>query len=110
VVFAGETDIFKTLALGAGADRIGRPYWWGLAAFGQEGVEAVLELMRSEFELVMKGMGGPGTCNSSRRNTYARRRLDESRVLLGAALASGRFRAPRSTRSSLWRSLMSKDF
>jgi isopentenyl diphosphate isomerase/L-lactate dehydrogenase-like FMN-dependent dehydrogenase len=29
----------------------------GLAAFGQEGVEAVLELMRSEFELVMKGMG-----------------------------------------------------
>jgi isopentenyl diphosphate isomerase/L-lactate dehydrogenase-like FMN-dependent dehydrogenase len=55
--FRRGTDIFKALALGADAVCIGRPYLWGLAAFGQEGVEAVLELMRSEFELVMKGMG-----------------------------------------------------
>jgi 4-hydroxymandelate oxidase len=55
--FRRGTDIFKALALGADAVCIGRPYVWGLAAFGQEGVEAVLELMRREFELVMKGMG-----------------------------------------------------
>lgn len=32
------TDIFKALALGANAIAIGRPYIWGLASFGQEGV------------------------------------------------------------------------
>jgi 4-hydroxymandelate oxidase len=36
------TDIFKAIALGANAVMIGRPYIWGLAAFGQQGVEAVL--------------------------------------------------------------------
>ena len=35
------TDIFKALALGATAVGIGRPQAWGLAAFGQSGVEAV---------------------------------------------------------------------
>ena len=30
-------DIFKSLALGASATCIGRPYCWGLGAYGQEG-------------------------------------------------------------------------
>jgi isopentenyl diphosphate isomerase/L-lactate dehydrogenase-like FMN-dependent dehydrogenase len=51
------TDIFKALALGARAVGIGRPYVWGLAAFGQLGVEQVLEILRREFELVMKQCG-----------------------------------------------------
>jgi 4-hydroxymandelate oxidase len=51
------TDIFKALALGATAIGIGRPYLWGLAAFGQEGVETVLEIMRRELELVMRQAG-----------------------------------------------------
>jgi isopentenyl diphosphate isomerase/L-lactate dehydrogenase-like FMN-dependent dehydrogenase len=51
------TDIFKALALGARAVAIGRPYLWGLAAFGQPGVEQVLEILRREFELVMKQCG-----------------------------------------------------
>lgn len=55
--FRRGTDIFKGLALGATAVGIGRPYVWGLAAFGQEGVEVVLELLRKEFELVMKQAG-----------------------------------------------------
>jgi len=51
------TDIFKALALGATATGIGRPYIWGLGAFGQEGVETVLALLRKEFELVMRQAG-----------------------------------------------------
>ena len=45
--FRRGSDIFKALALGARAVGIGRPYIWGLAAFGQEGVERVLDCARS---------------------------------------------------------------
>jgi len=55
--FRRGTDIFKAMALGAASAGIGRPYIWGLAAFGQEGVEMVLAILRYEFELVMKQMG-----------------------------------------------------
>ena len=55
--FRRGTDVFKALALGARAVGIGRPYMWGLAAFGQPGVEQVLDLLRAEFELVMKQCG-----------------------------------------------------
>lgn len=51
------TDIFKALALGATAVGIGRPQVWGLAAFGQPGVEAVLEILRRELQLVMRQAG-----------------------------------------------------
>ncbi len=51
------TDVFKALALGARAACIGRPYVWGLGAFGQAGVERVLEMLRGEFELAMKQCG-----------------------------------------------------
>lgn len=55
--FRRGTDIFKALALGARAICIGRPYVWGLAAFGQPGVEQVLEILRRELEMVMKQCG-----------------------------------------------------
>lgn len=55
--FRRGTDVFKALALGATATGIGRPYIWGLASFGQEGVETVLALLRKEVELVMKQAG-----------------------------------------------------
>jgi 4-hydroxymandelate oxidase len=51
------TDIFKALALGATATGIGRPYIWGLASFGQEGVETVLAILRKEIEVVMRQAG-----------------------------------------------------
>lgn len=50
-------DIFKALALGADAVAIGRPYLWGLASFGQAGVEAVLEMLRRELQIVMRQAG-----------------------------------------------------
>ncbi len=55
--FRRGSDIFKAIALGANAVCIGRPYLWGLGAFGQEGVEQVLRLLRAEFELVMRQAG-----------------------------------------------------
>ena len=55
--FRRGTDIFKALALGADAIAIGRPYLWGLSAFGQPGVEAVLSIMRAELEMVMRQAG-----------------------------------------------------
>jgi isopentenyl diphosphate isomerase/L-lactate dehydrogenase-like FMN-dependent dehydrogenase len=55
--FRRGTDIFKALALGATAVGVGRPYIWGLAAFGQEGVEASLAILRSELQMVMRQAG-----------------------------------------------------
>jgi 4-hydroxymandelate oxidase len=57
--FRRGTDIFKALAMGATAVCIGRPYVWGLAAFGQPGVEAVLTMLKRELELVMRQAGTP---------------------------------------------------
>lgn len=57
--FRRGSDVFKALALGASAVCIGRPYVWGLAAFGQEGVESVLALLRSELRTIMRHMGTP---------------------------------------------------
>jgi 4-hydroxymandelate oxidase len=51
------TDVFKALALGASAVGIGRPYAWGLAAFGQDGVERVLDILNMELRLAMVGCG-----------------------------------------------------
>jgi (S)-2-hydroxy-acid oxidase len=51
------TDVFKALALGASAVGIGRPHSWGLAAFGQPGVEAVLEILRRELRTIMRQAG-----------------------------------------------------
>jgi 4-hydroxymandelate oxidase len=53
------TDIVKALSMGATAVCIGRPYLWGLGAFGQPGVERVLEILREELSAVMQQMGAP---------------------------------------------------
>ena len=57
--FRRGTDIVKALALGANAVCIGRPYIWGLGAFGQPGVERVLELLRVELFAAMQQVGAP---------------------------------------------------
>jgi 4-hydroxymandelate oxidase len=53
------TDVLKALGLGARAVLIGRPYLWGLAAAGEEGVLQVLGLLRRELELAMALAGRP---------------------------------------------------
>jgi 4-hydroxymandelate oxidase len=47
------TDVLKALALGASAVLIGRPYLFGLAAQGPDGVAAVLTMLRNELEMAM---------------------------------------------------------
>lgn len=54
------SDIVKALALGAKAVAVGRPVLWGLAVDGEAGVEAVLSILRQEFDLVS------GLCGAAR--------------------------------------------
>ncbi|MDH4296105.1 MAG: alpha-hydroxy-acid oxidizing protein, partial [Cyclobacteriaceae bacterium] len=49
----GGADAFKALALGAKAVCIGRPYVYGLAIAGQQGVSEVISNFMTEFELTM---------------------------------------------------------
>jgi isopentenyl diphosphate isomerase/L-lactate dehydrogenase-like FMN-dependent dehydrogenase len=51
------TDVLKALALGASGVGIGRPYVWGLAAFGEAGVDKVLEILDAEFSTIMRQAG-----------------------------------------------------
>ena len=53
------SDVFKALALGARAVLVGRPYLWGLAVNGAEGVRQVLEIIRDDLMLTMALAGRP---------------------------------------------------
>jgi 4-hydroxymandelate oxidase len=57
--FRHGSDIVKALAIGAKAVCIGRPYLWGLGAFGQAGVERVLGILRLETRNAMQQLGAP---------------------------------------------------
>jgi 4-hydroxymandelate oxidase len=57
--FRRGTDIVKALAMGAQGVCVGRPFVWGLGAFGQPGVERVLELLRIELRAIMQQVGAP---------------------------------------------------
>ncbi|MGP0070974.1 MAG: alpha-hydroxy acid oxidase [Bryobacteraceae bacterium] len=52
-------DAYKALAMGASAVGIGRAYLYGLTAFGQEGVERVIDILRTELLITMRGCGTP---------------------------------------------------
>jgi (S)-2-hydroxy-acid oxidase len=69
------TDIFKALALGATAVGIGRPYAWGLAAFGQPGVETVLTILRRELLGIMRQAGTPSIAAITLASVVARESL-----------------------------------
>jgi isopentenyl diphosphate isomerase/L-lactate dehydrogenase-like FMN-dependent dehydrogenase len=60
------SDAFKALAYGARAVGIGRPYTWGLAAFGQAGVERVLDILNAELNLTMRQCGTPTVAQITR--------------------------------------------
>lgn len=50
-------DVFKTLALGAEAVLLGRPYLYGLALAGQAGVEHVVRCLLAELDLTLANAG-----------------------------------------------------
>jgi isopentenyl diphosphate isomerase/L-lactate dehydrogenase-like FMN-dependent dehydrogenase len=64
--FRRGSDVYKALALGARAVGIGRPYIYGLTAFGQQGVERVLDILRAELELTMRQCGTPAIAQITR--------------------------------------------
>ena len=59
------TDVLKAIALGAKAVAIGRPILWGLAVGGEEGVESVLQMLRSELDHALALCGCSCICEIS---------------------------------------------
>ena len=66
------TDVFKALALGATAVGIGRPQAWGLAPYGQAGVEAVLDIYMRELRMIMRQAGTPTVAAITRDRVITR--------------------------------------
>ena len=71
--FRRGTDVFKALALGATAVGVGRPYLWGLSAFGQRGVAQVMKILQAELAADM-GMAGTGKISQIDRSFVRVRR------------------------------------
>ena len=65
--FRRGTDILKALILGAQAVLVTRPPLWGLAAYGADGVQAVMEMLQTELarNLIMIGAPTPKALNRS---------------------------------------------
>ena len=66
----GGADIFKSIALGATAACIGRPYVYGLALAGSDGVREVLQNFLTEFYLTM-GLAGYNNVNEITRDALS---------------------------------------
>ena len=64
-------DVFRALALGASAVGLGRPYVWGLAAGGEEGVREVIRNLRADFDLTM-GLAGVASVRDIGRDNVTR--------------------------------------
>jgi isopentenyl diphosphate isomerase/L-lactate dehydrogenase-like FMN-dependent dehydrogenase len=63
-------DAFKALALGADAVLVGRPYIWGLALEGEQGVATVLRMLLAELDLTM-ALSGQASVASLDRSVLA---------------------------------------
>jgi 4-hydroxymandelate oxidase len=61
------SDVMKALASGARAVLVARPAMWGLAAYGADGVQAVVELLQTELARVMGCCGTPNLGAITRR-------------------------------------------
>jgi lactate 2-monooxygenase len=64
-------DVFRALALGASAVGLGRPYVWGLAAGGEQGVHEVIRNLRADFDLTM-GLAGCASVREISRDSVVR--------------------------------------
>ena len=64
--FRSGMDVFKALALGATAVGVGRPFMWGLASFGQDGVETAITILRRELQVAMSQTNAPSIDKISR--------------------------------------------
>ena len=64
-------DMFRALALGASAVGLGRPYVWGLAAGGEDGVREVIRNLRADFDLTV-GLAGVASAHDIDRDSVTR--------------------------------------
>jgi lactate 2-monooxygenase len=64
-------DVFRALALGASAVGLGRPYVWGLAAGGEQGVREVVRNLRADFDLTL-GLAGFASVSEIGRDSVER--------------------------------------
>ena len=64
-------DVFRGLALGASGVGLGRPYVWGLAAGGEDGVREVIRNLRADFDLTM-GLAGVSSVRDIGRDNVTR--------------------------------------
>ena len=64
-------DVFRALALGASAVGLGRPYVWGLAVGGEDGVREVIRNLRADFDLTM-GLSGVASVRDIRPDNVTR--------------------------------------
>jgi 4-hydroxymandelate oxidase len=71
--FRRGTDILKALGSGAKGVLIGRPVMWGLAAYGADGVQGVVEMLQTELARYMCMCGRPSLAavNSSLLRVHA---------------------------------------
>ena len=71
--FRRGTDILKALGFGANGVLIGRPVMWGLAAYGADGVQGVVEMLQTELARYMGMCGRPtlASINSSLVRVHA---------------------------------------
>jgi 4-hydroxymandelate oxidase len=71
--FRRGTDIVKALAFGAKGVLIGRPVMWGLAAYGADGAQGVVEMLQTELARYMCMCGRPtlAAVNSSLVRVHA---------------------------------------
>ena len=82
--FRRGTDILKALAFGARSVLVGRPAMWGLAAYGADGVQGVVEMLQTELARYM------GMCGKSNLKMLDRTMLQ----VHGARRAKARGRLP----------------
>jgi isopentenyl diphosphate isomerase/L-lactate dehydrogenase-like FMN-dependent dehydrogenase len=61
-------DVLKALSLGAYAVLVGRPYVYGLAMGGQQGVEHVLKCLLAETDLMLSNLGKRSLRDLSRKD------------------------------------------
>jgi 4-hydroxymandelate oxidase len=57
--FRRGTDILKALSFGAKGVLVGRPVMWGLAAYGADGAQGVVEMLQTELARYMCMCGRP---------------------------------------------------
>jgi len=59
------SDIYKALALGAKAVGVGRPALYAMTAYGADGVQKMIQILKSELEMTMRLMGAPSIADIS---------------------------------------------